>query len=255
MEIVCPEHFYKYRSAADGSLEFLIKQIQDDEVFFSAPAKFNDPFDCNPIFDLSAPKDQIKKKCEDALKKHAPHMSRSDRRFESRQAIKSITSNPERARKTEEYYFDSIRNKIGVYCLSKNPSSVLMWSHYADNHKGVCLEYDGLNHFFVDAFEVKYTQTRPTVFAFKDGNEQEQLDGALLTKSELWFYEEEWRMIYYRRGPGIYTIPHDALKRIIFGAAASKDTVDNITDVAMKRKVPPEISHATLSSRKFEILV
>ena len=27
-------------------------------------------------------------------------------------------------------------------CLSENNSSVLMWSHYADNHKGICIEYD-----------------------------------------------------------------------------------------------------------------
>src|SRR3954471_5525958 len=30
----------------------------------------------------------------------------------------------------------------GVLSLSERWNSVLMWSHYADNHRGVCIEFD-----------------------------------------------------------------------------------------------------------------
>ena len=31
---------------------------------------------------------------------------------------------------------------IGICCFSFNPKSILMWSHYTNNHKGVCLKFD-----------------------------------------------------------------------------------------------------------------
>ena len=38
------------------------------------------------------------------------------------------------------------RERAGVYSLSKSqcgfPDSELMWAHYADSHKGFCIEYD-----------------------------------------------------------------------------------------------------------------
>ncbi|MGO4708165.1 DUF2971 domain-containing protein, partial [Chryseobacterium sp. 2TAF14] len=37
----------------------------------------------------------------------------------------------------------------GVYCLSKVYNSELMWAHYAQGHKGYCIEYD------LDLFKIK----------------------------------------------------------------------------------------------------
>lgn len=38
---------------------------------------------------------------------------------------------------------DEIDNKrIGIACLSENWNSLLMWSHYAENHKGYCTGFD-----------------------------------------------------------------------------------------------------------------
>jgi hypothetical protein len=34
-------------------------------------------------------------------------------------------------------------SSVGIYCVSTNYDDVLMWSHYADSHKGICLEFDG----------------------------------------------------------------------------------------------------------------
>lgn len=41
-----------------------------------------------------------------------------------------------------EYINGLVRTKFGVSCFSENSSSVKMWSHYADSHKGVCLVFD-----------------------------------------------------------------------------------------------------------------
>jgi len=33
--------------------------------------------------------------------------------------------------------------KYGVLCFSRRWNNILMWSHYADGHKGICLGFDG----------------------------------------------------------------------------------------------------------------
>jgi len=48
-----------------------------------------------------------------------------------------------------------------LYCLTPDPCSTLMWSHYADNHRGICLEFDTTNPLFSDALEVAYRSEYP----------------------------------------------------------------------------------------------
>ena len=33
-------------------------------------------------------------------------------------------------------------NFAGILCLTSNPDSVVMWSHYADKHRGIVIEFD-----------------------------------------------------------------------------------------------------------------
>lgn len=47
-------------------------------------------------------------------------------------------------------------------------------------------------------------------------------DAALLSKSDHWKYEVEWRAIEYERGFGVYKFPSKALSGVIVGAHTSK---------------------------------
>ncbi len=38
--------------------------------------------------------------------------------------------------------YNSFNSTLCVCCFSKNMDEILMWSHYANNHKGVCLEFE-----------------------------------------------------------------------------------------------------------------
>lgn len=40
----------------------------------------------------------------------------------------------------------ALDTSIGVLCLSERPDDILLWSHYADNHSGLCLEFDVASH-------------------------------------------------------------------------------------------------------------
>ena len=107
-----------------------------------------------------------------------------------------------------------------IACFSEDVRSILMWSHYADSHRGFALEYDfrsTLNDPLprVGLYPVIYSEERYdasayltwallTVMGIKAFNPDISANiKAALYKSNLWEYEKEWRMI----DPG----PHDIL--------------------------------------------
>lgn len=79
---------------------------------------------------------------------------------------------------------------------------VLMWSHYANSHKGMCVKY----RFAPDFFRDYKAEGRALLFIcpahYKEGVRLEYkgeafIGNALLIKSKDWEYENEKRMIYY----------------------------------------------------------
>lgn len=91
--------------------------------------------------------------------------------------------------------------KIGILALSENPSNLLMWAHYANEHRGFTVGFDATNNFFdqkrssVDQLrhlrKVKYSETRPRLI-FSQINSIDDL----MVKSADWAYEKEWRLLH-----------------------------------------------------------
>jgi len=104
-------------------------------------------------------------------------------------------------------------NRLGIACFSECKDSVLMWSHYADMHKGICLEYDTnilsdflLSHTHFRFNEVDYGKSKMSKTRLKEyGSALVDDCGIKLTndmlyliayyKARCWSYEEEWRLV------------------------------------------------------------
>lgn len=58
-----------------------------------------------------------------------------------------------------------IKDAVRVVCLSEVYDSMLMWSHYAQNHTGYCIEYDFEENdmFYRHLYPVIYTKDRYAV--------------------------------------------------------------------------------------------
>jgi hypothetical protein len=141
-------------------------------------------------------------------------------------------------------YVGSIVNKVladlGVLCFVERPDNLLMWAHYADAHKGVCLEFDTSDWLFQVAAKVNYSTAYPTVDTANQ-SPQGLASTIFLTKSVEWEYEQEWRIISQpglssrdsrvqaiadaMKGPGIHHMPLCLLRRIIFGVNASNEKI------------------------------
>ncbi|MDB5734612.1 MAG: hypothetical protein JWN16_1249 [Alphaproteobacteria bacterium] len=75
----------------------------------------------------------------------------------------------------------------GILCLSATWHSPLMWSHYAERHKGICLGFDVPDEKFK---QVQYTNLRVKL---SKKTSEDEIASLLFLKYAGWSYEEEWR--------------------------------------------------------------
>jgi len=94
---------------------------------------------------------------------------------------------------------------IGLVCFSDNYHSPVMWSHYADRHRGICLGFDVVQEHL---FRVDYSKNRLTPDAHWKLLWGHKLNGFLGIKSAHWKYEKEMRLLLnlkdLKKGAGLY---------------------------------------------------
>jgi hypothetical protein len=102
--------------------------------------------------------------------------------------------------KHERFVFKLLREHLmktyGVICMGKDWKSPLMWGHYAENHKGVCLGFDVPDG---KVTQMNYEPARLEHLIQMGepvGGLTEAVVAQLLnTKYAQWAYEEEWRLL------------------------------------------------------------
>ena len=132
--------------------------------------------------------------------------------------------------------FEELRKLVGVCCFSTVEDNLIMWSHYADNHKGLLLKFDTseLQKVFSKITHVSYTdKLKPINY---DCNPANLLSKLLIQKSTHWKSEKEVRIITQKSG--CYRFPRTALKEIKFGLRCDSKQQTNIMDLIRKFGYP-----------------
>jgi len=88
-------------------------------------------------------------------------------------------------------------SNVGIFSVSEHPISQLMWAHYADSYRGMCIGYAA---YVVPnprvLHPVRYIKSVPKkIFKPESLSQQELLEWYLLSKSRAWSYEREWRFL------------------------------------------------------------
>lgn len=87
------------------------------------------------------------------------------------------------------------RDKFRIASLSSDPTNFLLWSHYADGHKGVAIEVE-IPELHPDLFEITYS---PFSSIFSESVQlKEDMRHIFNGKTEEWEYEREYRVITTR---------------------------------------------------------
>ncbi len=204
---------------------------------------------------MEATKAQLRKYYEGVYARQVPSMSRAARRTESKEIARDPRRNPADPQNLRDFktkYHTTVTEKIGLLCLSEVPNDLLMWSHYADSHRGVCLVFDWQTEFFGKAQAVIYQRKRPSLNPILQSYEQ-MLNHALLTKSDHWQYEREWRIFHYKQGAGVYLFPAQALIGIILGSQISPENRAQVVGWVGNRASPITLYQALVSDVEFAV--
>lgn len=78
-----PAKFYKYRSMSGEAFRRTESIVLNSEIYFSAAAGFNDPFDLRPSFSFIATPDEQRQDYIRMSRKFQPHLSESEHQAEA----------------------------------------------------------------------------------------------------------------------------------------------------------------------------
>lgn len=226
------KRLYKYRPDNDHTLDIL----RNNELYFSFVEEFNDPFDCRVNFLL--PRNKIE--WEDHVKKHnIPDAL-------ARQAIKALEQINFDSEKIIKLYEKTNFKTITLCCLSEVEDNILMWSHYSNSHRGICIGFETIidqnslciktddptlnthdnpvYHKTIPIDKVEYKINYPEPYDFLTGNHHD-LYKFFKTKSIAWQYERERRITMPYRDVNKRLIKYDksALKEVILGCKTTNE--------------------------------
>ena len=154
----------------------------------------------------------------------------------------------------EQAEIDSTLDATGMFCLSEVNDNPLMWSYYADSHKGVCIEYSTSENqlFGCDLTPVHYAKSYPKLSS-ADYPDSAYVRKYLSTKSDHWEHEREWRIIYDKLG--VQIAPPEDLTAVILGCEVSSDDLGQILQAVNNRSERTAVHQASLDDRSFLLLV
>jgi hypothetical protein len=248
-----PPSLFKYSSVSgrDG-FRHLQSLLHFGDFYFSRPESFNDPFDCLPVYSVEAPDEEIRARWSERYADDPETLDRMLRLIPVRTLRPDVWTKCVDEMKRD--LLNDIRQNVGVSCFSSVNNDILMWSHYADHHRGICLVFnraDG-NRVFKNAIRVLYTQQRPVLNLIRDDKKM-AMEKALCTKAVHWQYEHEWRWLY--QVPGVHRFELEMLAGIILGAKISEDHKHRVLTMVRTRRLPLEVYQAEIDSARFELQI
>lgn len=242
-----PRRLYKYKAFTPLSLELLLA----DQVFFADPSTFNDPLDTRPRLEADLDNAELqsllvrlaearlalelaaaaKGMRTDGPKTQAHILSRSQALAQAladevdQDARHPDLTVPREAAKTRLLRHAIERELLhryerGILSLASRHDCPLMWSHYGDQHRGLCIGYSVPERQALELHKVSYGGHRRVMASdvrdMLNGEEEARRrvdEGVLLRKAHSWRYEREWRLIGTR---GLSDSPLE-LEEVIFG--------------------------------------
>jgi hypothetical protein len=241
---------------------------------FSSPLSFNDPFEAKPLVDISGTKANVHKFIEKLVRANWLEGTPADRILKHRALERAFKRDPKAVFRNS---LCEILNDYAVLSLTEDSLHPLMWSHYSDSHRGICIEFDATMYFFRFAHSIDYSESYPVVDPRKSSPEEINRI-SILTKAKFWEYEKEWRIILPKmneqekaeqiamtdnalgrhliglhNGPGINTFPKECLTAVILGARISPDDANYIVELVKTNLPHARIERAHLNSGAFKL--
>ncbi|MCF8372738.1 MAG: DUF2971 domain-containing protein [Bacteroidales bacterium] len=207
-DVISTNRFYQFSDYNTALKEIILKC----SLRFANPATFNDPFDCNELVFKIKHKDKL---VDEILKSWNHPLNRGQKRELIRKLDNPL--NIATILKKE-------RERFKMSCFSKVYNEMLLWSFYADKHKGICVGFD-----FPPIYDNKFILASVEYL-----DKLEPIDGEakvyetllfwFTVKLKKWEYEKEVRAIHKCLTTQDYEyVNYDKkfIKEVIFGCNVS----------------------------------
>jgi len=220
--------------------KYLYDTIISSQLFFSSHKQFNDPYECRMI---------MNKLNEDEFITYYKGIGFKDEHL--KMYIDAFRKEP--AALSERIFgaYQKMLDYWGICCFSKVKDNVLLWSHYADSHKGVCLgfDYELMAKSIMHYEDVDYTNEP---FYFDINEPQKSISKALITKSNDWSYEEEVRFVIERSKHT--TFPLEALVEVNFGSRCEFRDILTFSKLIINLPyINCNLLQATVNEKKYQV--
>lgn len=247
-----PSVFFRYQSVSDKGIEHFEDTLRNNQIWFSSPRGFNDPFDCRRAYDTrNTPEDLIMWKMSLLLKKG---FGLTDALV---QAEKEMPKSAPEAEAWQRRQLEANSRRLAntaVLCLTPICDNPVMWAHYADKHAGICIMFHALDErhveFIAEARRVDYADRLPVINFVKEDFLQ-IVQRVFFTKSTHYRYEQEWRIVRYDDGPGLKPIPRGLIGAVILGVKMDDALSDRVRKACAEYEGDVEIIRAELDPNTF----
>jgi len=209
-----PRRLYKYRGFTVNTL----RMLSEAEVFFASPSLFNDPLDCNPTLEVDVDVPTLEGLLYKMVSKTRTAQE-ARRVIENHQYMASELGDYKESKPARDYYVRRLGSDVigalkeeyakhGVLSLASRWNCPLMWSHYGDQHQGLCVEYDLADSAFENLDPVDYKRPRRIKASElvewkleRSVTARESVERTFFfSKAPNWRYEREWRSVADRAG-------------------------------------------------------
>ena len=249
-----PPVLYKYRSFDEHGW----RMLSELEIYFASPKHFNDPLDTRiPVLYEQGTFKQMYAKNVENLKWIASNMSRKERKRRAKEMAKTVYRNREDPKRREAYRnatVEEIDSMAGILSLAAIRDQTLMWSHYADGHRGFCigidsqkllhfaerLSYVGI-HLLVD--KVRYYDEPPKLNPYKMTDAQVFMT-KWFCKSQEWSYEQEYRVLCGERPDYALQLAPDLLHSVTLGAKCQDANRQRVIELIKSKRYSATLEEA-----------
>ncbi|MBN8688544.1 MAG: DUF2971 domain-containing protein [Chitinophagales bacterium] len=255
-----PQPLYKYRTwnAPNDENKFGQRLLTHNQVYFASPDEFNDPFDGALPFrykESEMTPDNIFRKLREMTIRSNPHLPESEIQqiCYTRQST-GVFENGQYWKENYPYFKNNINTRFGILSLSQKRDDILMWSHYADSHRGYCVGLDK-----VLLYErcqgvlgrVNYSDEFPEIGLFDEN--PFSLTILTTTKSTKWEYEDEYRIVRIDGAKQVINLPNEAILEIILGCNMPEADKVEIHSIAKKKFPHARVYESQINLHSFKL--
>lgn len=257
-----------------------ITYLDDELLRITQPAELNDPFEFLPAIPTIDDFLEILKKIytenialieKSKLEKSKKSELKNVQLREYKTQVNKLKNNEDGNVKTHflENAVKNLNTHLGILSLTRRWDSTLMWAHYTNSHKGLCIGFNSQDPYFSQYRKIANVEKIFMPVIYSDARIKVPLEKGVsidfqvvLSKSKDWEYEEEERLLVMLRQANkvisskpydicLYKVPHTLIKEIIVGVNFPNDELEKVKKFCFENDI--ELYKCKISEEKYDM--